>query len=112
MLIVWGGHGYLVPAATFTICLATEYATGRLSADEKYYQEQAWPVSFALVAAAIASYRGGKHLNRPATDRYGQPSIAPPPESPLHTFIFIRMEHWGPILAAMAVVMLLARSLH
>ncbi len=111
MVIIWSGHGYLVPVATFFISLVTEYVTERLFADESYYQQQAWPLSLALMAAAVVSYGVGKHLNRTTTDPHTDPSIVPPGGRPRHTFLFVRMEHWGPILAAIALLSFFVRSL-
>lgn len=111
MVIVWSGRGYLVPVATFVISLATEYVTETLFADEKYYQEQAWPLSLALMAAAVVSYGVGKRLNRTTTDPHAQPSSASPAGPPRHTFFFLRMERWGPILAAIALLSFFLRSL-
>ncbi len=110
VVIVWSGRGYIVPAATFAISLATEYMTETLFADEKYYQKQAWPLSLALMAAAGVCYGVGKRLNRATTDSRAQPSIAPP-AGRAHTFFFVRMELWGPILAAIALVSFFVRSL-
>lgn len=111
MVIVWSGRGYIVPAVTFVISLATEYITETLFLDEKYYQEQAWPLSLALMAAAVICYGVGKRLNQATPDSRAQPSIAPPAGRARHTFFFVRMEHWGPILAAIALLSFFVRSL-
>ncbi len=63
------------------------------------------------MAAAALSYVVGKRLNRTTTDPHAQPSIASPAGRPRHTFLFLRMEHWGPILAALAVGSCVVRSL-
>ncbi len=111
MVIFWSGRGYLVPLGTFLISLITEYVTETLAGDEHYYQERAWPLWLALMAAAALSYGLGKKLNRPTTDPHAQASIAPTPGRPRHTFLFVRMEYWGAILAALAVGSCVARSL-
>jgi hypothetical protein len=111
MVIVWSGRGYLVPLGTFVISLVTEWMTESLVADEQYYQESAWPLSLALLAAAVLAYGVGKRLNRTTTDPHAQPSVAGPAERARHTFFLIRMEHWGPILAGLAAASCLVRSL-
>lgn len=85
--------------------------TETLVGDEKYYQEHAWPLWLALMAAAVLSYTVGKRLNRTTTDPHAQPSIASPAGRARHTFFFVRVEHWGPILAALAVGSCIVRSL-
>jgi hypothetical protein len=110
VVIVWSGHGYIVPIGTYLISLATEYVTETLVADERFYQEHGWPLSLALMAAAVLSYAVGKRLNRTTADPHAQPSLASPPGRPHHTFFFVRMEYWGPILAALAVGSCLVRS--
>lgn len=111
MVIVWSGRGYLVPLGTFVISLITEWMTESLVGDEQYYQESAWPLSLALMAAAVLAYGAGKRLNRTTTDPHAQPSIGAPARRARHTFLFIPMEHWGPILAGLAAASCLARSL-
>lgn len=111
MVIFWSGRGWLVPLGTFVISLVTEWMTESLVGDEQYYQESAWPLSLALLAAAVLAYGVGKRLNRTTTDPHAQPSIAAPARRARHTFLFIPMEHWGPILAALAAASCVARSL-
>jgi hypothetical protein len=111
MVILWSGRGYLVPVGTFVISLVMEWVTESLTGDEAYYQESAWPLSLALLAAAALAYGVGKRLNRPRSDPHAQPSVAAPAERARHTFFFIRMEYWGPILAALAAGSCVARSL-
>ena len=111
MVIFWSGRGYLVPLGTFVISLITEWMTETLVGDEQYYQQSAWPLSLAMLGAAVLAYRVGKRLNRTTTDPHAQPSIGAPAGRARHTFLFIPMEHWGPILAGLAAASCLARSL-
>lgn len=111
MVIIWSGKGYLVLLGTFVISLVTEFLTETVVGDERYYQESAWPLSLALMASAALSYGVGRRLNRTPTDPLAQPSVAPPVGRPRHSFFFVRMEYWGPILAALAVGSCVARSL-
>ena len=112
MIICWHGHGYLVAIFTFASSLAMEFATETITGDDRYYQEKAWPILTALTFAGVLSYIVGRWLNgsfagRTFIDAETGQSVAIP--GPMHSFFFIRMEWWGPILSACAIAVAVYR---
>jgi hypothetical protein len=112
MIISWHGHGYLVVIITFASSLAMEFATETITGDDRYYQEKAWPFLIAMTLAGILSYIAGRLLNGRVAGRTlidsetGERTAIP---GPVHAFFFIRMEWWGPILAACGIAVAVYR---
>jgi hypothetical protein len=112
MIISWHGHGYLVAIFTFASSLGMELATETITGDDGYYQEKAWPFLIAMTFAGVLSYIVGRSLNgrvvgRTLIDAETGKSVSIP--GPVHSFFFIRMEWWGPILSACGIVVAVYR---
>lgn len=106
-MIIWNGLGFLVAIITFLLLLLTEYITELLFRDESYYQAHAWPKLLALSLAGAVIGPLGMYLNR----KQGKVMIEKETGKevlikPDHTFFFIRMEYWGPILFILGVIFL------
>lgn len=105
MLIVWDGHGYLTAVFTFGTCLAMEIGIEEFMADERFFQDQIWPLPAALALAAIPTAIVGWALNRGGSARRlldpetGETVVVPRIR---HSFFFIPMEWWGLILLVIA----------
>jgi hypothetical protein len=106
-MIIWNGLGFLVGVITFLLLLLSEYATESLFHDESYYQSHGWPKLLAFFLAGAVVWPLGAYLNR----RQGKVLVEKETGKevlikPNHSFFFIRMEHWGPILVALGIILL------
>ena len=106
-MVIWSGLGFLVAAITFLLLLIAEYVTESAFRDESYYQAHGWPklLAFFLAGAVISPL--GAYLNR----KQGKVMIEKETGKevlikPNHSFLFIRMEYWGPILFALGIIFL------
>lgn len=104
-MIIWNGLGFLVAVITFLLLLCAEYVTESLFRDESYYQAHGWPKLLAFFLAGAVVWPLGAYLNR----RRGKVMIEKETGKevlikPKHSFFFIRMEYWGPILLVLGVV--------
>jgi hypothetical protein len=112
MILIWSGRGYVVPASTFAAALATELLTEAAFRDDRYYQEQAWPLSVALAVGGVVSYLVGRARKQGTGDPFAQPSLGSPARAPArHTFFWVSAEYWGMGLILGAVLNLLLRGL-
>ena len=106
-MVIWSGLGFLVAVITFLLLLLAEYGTEALYGDESYYQAHGWPKLLAFWLAGAVIWPLGAYLNR----KQGKVMIEKATGrevllKPDHTFFFIRMEYWGPILLALGVIFL------
>jgi len=62
-MLIWKGYGFLVPLITFFVCLLMEYSL-QLVFFKGYYSLQKWPITLALIIAAIPIWFIGKRLNK------------------------------------------------
>jgi len=113
MVIVWHGHGYLTGVFVFGTCLAMEIGIEEIMADDRFYQDQIWPLPAALALAAIPTAIVGWTLNRGSSARTlldpktGEMVVIPRIR---HSFFFIPMEWWGPILFVIAAATAMYRA--
>jgi len=105
MHLIWSGLGFLVGLITFGCLVATEFLVEAAYHDDRYYQANGWPkfLGFAIAAAIVAIV--GRRLKR----RQGRVLIDPETGSevivnPRHTFFFIRVDRWAPILLVLGVL--------
>jgi hypothetical protein len=106
-MIIWSGLGFLVAVITFLFLLSAEYVTESLFGDESYYQDHGWPKLAAFFLAGAVVWSLGAYLNR----RQGKVMVEKETGKevlikPNHSFFFVRMEYWGPILFALGIIFL------
>ncbi len=106
-MVIWSGLGFLVAAITFLLLLIAECVTESLFRDESYYQAHGWPKLLAFFLAGAVIWPLGVYLNR----KQGKVMIEKETGKevlikPNHSFFFIRMEYWGPILFALGIIFL------
>ena len=98
--LVWSGQGYLVPVITFVSCLLMEFTTRAVFQDNTYYQEHVWPMPVALAVAGVVCLVIGQLLpgakSRTVIDMETREEIVAHPAR--HTFFFVPVRYWGPIL--------------
>lgn len=104
-MIIWQGWGLLVAVITFASSLVFEIGTESYFADDTYYQTHAWPLTTALLAAAVANWAAAQLLER----RGGRVLIDPQTGETVviggrHTLFFVPMRYWSVILAFAAML--------
>jgi hypothetical protein len=105
--LFWSGLGFLVAVVTFGCCLASEVLVEAAFDDQCYYQAHGWPKLAAFVVAAAVIGVIGRYLKR----RQGTVLIDPETGSEVivgreHTFFFIPVEYWSPILLVLGLIFL------
>ena len=106
-MIIWSGLGFLVAVITFLLLLIAEYVTESLFRDESYYQAHGWPKLLAFFLAGAVIWPLGVYLNRKPRKIMIEKETRKEVLKPGHSFFFIRMEYWGPILFALGIIFLL-----
>jgi hypothetical protein len=106
-MIIWTGLGFLVAVIVFGFSLAFNLAFNALWG-EGYYDTHKWPFAISLFLSAIACWLLGlalrKRTARTVIDKAtGQEIVL---NRSNHSLFFIPMHFWGPILAVIAVVVL------
>jgi hypothetical protein len=102
-VIFWTGNGWLVLAIFLVSALAPNWIANGMH--EGYAQNHSWPSGLGVLLGAFLLYRVGRSLNegRPRPERG---SGGPFQSRPDHSFMFIRMEWWAPVLAIVGVAFL------
>jgi hypothetical protein len=104
-MIIWRGWGFLVAVFAFGASLAMELITESMMRDDNFYQNEAWPLALAFVAAGVVTWVVGKTLHA----RGGRVVIDKATGQELtidnrHTFFFVPMHYWGIVLIAFAAL--------
>ena len=112
--LAWSGHGYLVAVSAFGSCLLMELTTRAVFQDNSYYQDHVWPMPVALVVSGLVCLVVGCLLNRdqPRTlvdIETGEKVVEPRNR---HTFFFIPVQYWGPLLILLAGVAAIYHVVH
>ena len=106
-MIIWSGFGFLVAVITFLLLLSAEYVTEVLFRDDSYYQAHGWPKLLAFFLAGVVIWPLGTYLNRKPRKVMIEKDTGKEVSMPSHSFFFIRMEYWGPILFALGIIFLI-----
>ncbi len=106
-MIIWSGHGYLVPVIVFLSCLAFQRVFDSLWG-KGFYSSHRWAFAVALLPAAalvhVLGDRLRKRKSRTLIDKDTGEEIVI--DRSTHTLFFLPMRHWGPLLAALALALL------
>ena len=106
MLIIWHGHGYLVLVTVLAISLAAN-SLFNATCGEKYYNAHKWPFALSLILSAGICWFLGTYL-RKRSDRVvidkktGEELVI---NQSQHTFFFVPMHWWAPLLLLLALVL-------
>lgn len=106
-MIIWSGLGFLVAVITFLLLLIAEYVTELLFRDESYYQTHGWPKLLAFFLAGVAIWPLGTYLNRKQRKVMIEKETGKEISMTGHSFFFIKMEYWAPILFALGIIFLI-----
>ena len=96
-MIVWRGLGILVLVIAAGALFGGQFATDK-ALGAGYFQQNAWPMAAAALAAGAVCWFLGRMLNKPARKDAGEHR-----RMWTHDLFFVRMEWWAFPLAAVAV---------
>jgi len=101
MFIIWKGWGIVVLAIGSAALAAALIVAAIIGAD---YTASSVLLSISLVLAGVATWFVGKRMNRNAIRTLIDPATDQPVIIHMdHSMFFIRVEWWGPVLAALGV---------
>ena len=108
-VIIWTRFGFLVLVIAFAAFLSTEWIVEAVNADQSYYQNNGWPKIVASVVGGALVSLLGFYLNKKKNER----ELVDPKTGERmllttgggHTFFFIPMQYWGPIIVVFVIVM-------
>jgi hypothetical protein len=103
--LIWSGRGFLVPVIAASSCLLMELTTRAVFQDDSYYHTQAWPIPTALAISGVFCFFVGRFINRGSPRKLvdietGAFVVLPRSQ---HTFFFVPVQYWGPILFVIAI---------
>jgi len=106
-MVIWSGLGFLVAVFVFGCSLIANLLTNYLTGSEDYWDEHKWPMGVSLLISALLSWAVGSWLadgkTKTLVDKEtGEETTV----TPSHTFFFIKMHWWGPILLFIGVVVI------
>jgi ABC-type Fe3+ transport system permease subunit len=106
-VIFWRGWGFLVAVFAFGCSLIANLIFNAVDG-KGYYDHHKWPLAISLIVSAALCWFIGQRLNR-GSDRTAIDKLTGREftiKRPRHTLFFIPMHWWGPILLAIALVLL------
>ena len=111
-MIIWNGWGFLVAIIVFGCSLLGEIATESFFSNDTYYQSHVWPLTVALLAAAVLVWLLGLYLGRRpkrvVIDKAtGQELVLDGKDD----LFFVPVRYWPLLLVAAAIVQLVVRYL-
>src|SRR5437773_1572280 len=105
-MIIWSGLGFLVAVFIFGAALICNFAFDALGG-AGYYSGHKWTIGMAMFIAAVLSWVVGsllrKRTARTVVDKETGKELVL--DRATHRLFFIPMHLWGPILAAIGVVL-------
>ena len=105
-LLVWKGWGYLVVVITLGILIAVQFAVDRAFGDPHFYTLHGWPKGIGMLLSAAAIYFAARHFKaQPARTLIDKATGREFVLRREHSFMFVPMEYWTFILAAIGLVL-------
>lgn len=109
-MILYRGLGYLAVAVFGFAFFGAAFSFDALFGTSAMRGGPRWPLLFANLLAAGATWWLGRHLNREPVEVTVYEADGPRTElETRHTLYFVRMEYWGPIFFALVLAVVLTR---
>jgi hypothetical protein len=103
--IIWSGKGYLVAVFTFGFSLAANLMANSVTGNGYYWDHHKWPLAASLFLSAITCwFVGGYFYKRKARVLVDKQTGREFVFRESHTFFFIPIIWWGPILCVWSVI--------
>jgi hypothetical protein len=105
--LIWSGFGFLVFVFTFGCSLAANLLANAIIGDKAYWETHRWPLALALfVSAALCWFVGRFFHNRKAQVLLDPKTGKEVVLRRSHTFFFVPMMWWGPLLVVFGFIAL------
>jgi hypothetical protein len=106
--IVWHGKGFLVLVFVFGFSLAANCLCNAMTGSGVYWSAHKWPFAISLFASGSTCWLVGRYLH----SRKARLLIDPKTGEKIvlrysHSFFYIPMMWWGPVLVGFGVIALL-----
>ncbi|MCA9247467.1 MAG: hypothetical protein KDA42_10140 [Planctomycetales bacterium] len=103
----WKGYGWCVPVIAGVSFLFMRIATYAIFQNENYFAEHTWPIAVALFIAGAILGRAGVALNqRDVSNLIHFDTLYDDLFDSDHSFFFIAVEYWCPLLYGIGLVCL------
>lgn len=107
-MLIWTGAGFLVPLCAFALSFATNYLTQFITGSDIYWDQHKWPLGVSLLVSAILFWHIGKQVDSlPAKILVDKETGKEVVLKDNHSFFFVKIRYWGPILAVAAIVIII-----
>lgn len=107
-MIIWNGFGFLVAVFVFGCSLVANLIVNNVTGSEEYWNTNKWPLVVSLIVASLLSWFVGRYLaGRKAKTLVDKETGQEIVQEQNHALFFIKMHWWGPILAVIAVVIII-----
>jgi hypothetical protein len=102
-MIIWSGLGFVVPIIPIACFFVTQFALTSIFNDATYYSQHSWPKLMVWLMAVGTVGLVGWLLSRGSvfTDKTTGEAVT---IRRSHTFFFIPVIYWAPIVAAIGLV--------
>lgn len=105
--LIWRGKGYWVFVITFGCSLVANLLTNGISGDDIFWRAHRWPLAISLLVSALLCSALAMRLaglkRRVLIDQATREEVVLEDH---HDFFFVPVKLWGPLLALIAVVLL------
>jgi hypothetical protein len=102
--VIWKGWGYLVIVFVVINALLAQFLTDSISGSKAYWAVHKWPITAALFVSALECWLvGNKLYNRKARVLVDLETSKRVTFRQEHSFFFIPMKWWGPLLVVFAL---------
>lgn len=102
-MFIWSGMGILVPVFIFGCSFAVNLITSSLTGSDDYWEQHKWPLGVSLLFAALLCGLLGYYLASRIAKKTGRDAFF----EAHHALFFIPMFWWGPILAAIGIIVII-----
>ena len=107
MIIIWRGAGGLVLGIALVVFLALNIIISKTFEAPDYFEKNLWPKLAGFGITGACCWFLGRYLNsRPPRIVIDQATGQEIQLKPRHELMFIKMEYWGLIFAAIGLVLL------
>ncbi len=108
MVMFWTGWGFLVPVVGVATLMVAQTGIDSIWG-EGYYKSHAWALQIGIASTGIAVSAVGWLINRKRGLLIDEDTGTTLYFHPKHTFFFIKMEYWGPIIFGLGALIFFGR---
>jgi len=104
-MLIWSGFGFLVFVAVVFWIMMDYYLVVTVTGSDAYFDAHTWHYGVALIIAAVCCWFVGQYFHkRPAKVLLDPQTGKEVVLRHSHTFFFVPIRWWGPVLGIIAIV--------